>query len=82
MRTELESIIEDPAGTGLNYLATDAGQDDPDNTAAVSVGSTGAFVSEQASGGVASELLLKCYSHTFEVDKRSSLTCARATGPQ
>lgn len=43
--------------------------------------STAAFVAAQAIGEVHSELLLKGYSHTFEADKGSKSTCARAKSP-
>lgn len=82
MQTELESIIKDPAGPGLGYLASDAGQHDLGNLAIATVGSTGAFVSAQVTGEVYSELLLKGCSHTFEADKGSNLTCTRATSPR
>lgn len=82
MRTELESIIEDPAGLGLSYLATDAGQHDLGNNIAASFGSTAAFASAQVTGEVASESLLKCYSHNFEADNGSTLTCARTASPR
>jgi hypothetical protein len=82
MRTELESIIKDPAGPGLSYLATEAGQHDLRNTAAATVGSTGNFAAAQVTGEVYSELLLKGYSHTFEADTGLNSTCARATSPR
>ena len=44
MQRELQSIIKDPTGPGLSYLATDAGQHDLGNLGAATVGSTEAFV--------------------------------------
>lgn len=82
MQTELETIIKDPTGPGLSYLATDAGQNDMSNLGAAMAGSTGAFVSGQVIGEVYSELLLKGYSHTFEADKGSNPICARAPSPR
>ena len=82
MRTELESIIKDPARPGLSYLVADASQHDLGNTIAGSFGSTAAFASAQVTGEVYSELLLKGYSHTFEADTGSDSTCARATSPR
>ncbi|GAB7327355.1 hypothetical protein MBLNU13_g11228t1 [Cladosporium sp. NU13] len=82
MQDNLESIVKDPAGLGLSYLATDAGQHDLGNLATASVGSTGAFVAAQATGEIYSELLLKGYSHTFEANKGAKSTCARATSPR
>jgi len=82
MQTELTSIIKDPAGPGLSYLATDAGQHNMANLGAASVGSTGAFVSEQVIGEAFSEGLLKLYSNTFEADKCATSVSAKATSPR
>ena len=82
MQGELKSIIEDDAGPGLSYLASDAGQHDLGNLATVTVGSGGAFVSGQVTGEAAAELALKGYSHAFEADKGSNSTCTRAKSPR
>ena len=82
MQTELTSVIKDPAGPGLSYLATDAGQHNMANLGAASVGSTGAFVSEQVIGEAISEGLFKLYSNTFEADKGATSVSAKVTSPR